>query len=137
MNKSKSYGGHRGIQEKGWGFPCVSPCSFVPPVVKNFVGAEHALSSAAGYEPCSHPPEIIFLLAVMIRKRDRHRRLAGAARYLRRMRVVGIGIGSGGRRDSTLERESGRRGGKLRALAAGHVASASDSAPEWPCQVPP
>src|SRR5258708_31942491 len=102
-----------------------SLCSSVPTVVKNFVGAEQALSSAAKYEPCSHPPEIIFLLAVMIRKRDRHRRLAGAARYLSQMRVVGIGISSGGRRDGTLEGQSGRRTPKIVSTAGPQISSRS------------
>jgi len=50
-------------------------------------------------------PKIIFLLAVMlVGEGDRHRRLAGAARYVRVMRVIGIGrIGCSS--DGTQERQ--------------------------------
>src|SRR5713101_6789583 len=73
-----------------------------------------------------HTPEIVFLLAVMIGKGDRHRRLAGAAGDLSRMRVVGIG--SGGSGDGTRKLQSGRGGRKLLALAAGDIAPADVAA---------
>src|ERR1700681_3063900 len=76
--------------------------------------------------PGSYTPKIVFLLAVMIGEGDRHRRLAGATGYLRRMRV--IGIGSCGRRDSARERQSRRGRRKLLALAAGNIAAADGAA---------
>src|SRR5258707_707030 len=65
----------------------------------------------------------------MIGEGDRHRRLAGAAGYLRRMRL--IGIGSCGRGDGTRKMQSGRGGRKLLALAAAIIladAAAADAA---------
>src|ERR1700737_4837819 len=66
--------------------------------------------------PALDTPEIIFLLGVMIGEGNRYRRLTGAAGYLSRMRV--IGIGSGGSGDGTREMQSGCGGRKLLALAA-------------------
>src|SRR5271157_2829727 len=67
-----------------------------------------------------HAPEIIFLLAVMIGERDRYLCLAGAAGYMSRMRVIGIGGGSGGPR----ERQGSRGGREFLAVAGGAIAVA-------------
>src|SRR5271169_3159209 len=87
----------------------------------------------------SHPPKIVFLLAVMIGNGDRRPaepvgrcrrtwpglRLTGAARYLNRMRVVGTGIDTSGSGHGPRERQGDRSGRELRALDAGDVVVAN------------
>src|ERR1700675_2207595 len=101
---------------KGVRFSLCFPVFLSAPGGKGFDGGEQAFSPKTGYEPDSHTPKIVFLLGVMIGEGNRHRRLAGAAGYLSRMRV--IGIGSGGSGDGTREMQSGCGGRKLLALAA-------------------
>src|SRR5208337_2548484 len=101
-------------------------------------GRSIVVTTRGYYTSWSHPPEIVFLLAVRIGDGDRRPaepvgrrrttrpglRLAGAAGYVSRMRV--IAIASGGSGGGTREGQSGRGGRKLLALAG--VVSAADVA---------
>src|ERR1035438_5712898 len=72
----------------------------------------------------SDAPEIVFLLAVMIGERDRYLYLASIASHMRRLITVAPSYSG----CHAWKRQSSRRGWKLLALAARHIAAADAAA---------